>query len=105
MIMELICTGWTFPWAVTAVRGTHYCTREYSNTPGVSLVGHHYSYVNGSYQYDHPDGTSYYNDGKGGSFYTQKDGSGWIKQQVNAPDSEEFCVMDQDSMSTPSSFG
>jgi acyl-CoA synthetase (AMP-forming)/AMP-acid ligase II len=24
----LICTGWTFPWAITAVRGTHYCLRK-----------------------------------------------------------------------------
>ena len=24
----LIITGWTFPWAITAVRGTHYCLRK-----------------------------------------------------------------------------
>ena len=24
----LIATGWTFPWAITAVRGTHYCLRK-----------------------------------------------------------------------------
>jgi acyl-CoA synthetase (AMP-forming)/AMP-acid ligase II len=28
MTDEGIKTGWTFPWAVTAVRGTHYCLRK-----------------------------------------------------------------------------
>ena len=42
------CNGWTYPWAVTAVGGTHVCLRKVAAEEGGAHLGHAVTHICGA---------------------------------------------------------